>query len=176
MESGSGEGLEIPANAEVEGETAGGADRILGEGGVVVAVGVGGICAEVLQVVFRHGVGVGAERGEWEPGFHGREGEGIDFDGIEDVFAALLAGEIVVEPGDEGIAAEFERVVAGIEAESFGELAAMFASGAREQIGATDAVDDVGDFDQRVGGIGVGLLQVTGELGAEMADEARGEA
>ena len=154
----------------------GDADGVLREGGVVVAVGIGGIGAEVLQIVVRDGVGVGAERGEREPGFHGFEGEGIHFDGIEEIFAALLAGEIIVEPGDEGVAAELEGMAAGIEAESFGKLGAVFARGAGEQVGASDAVDDVGDLDERVVGVGVGLAQVAGELGAEMADETRGEA
>lgn len=48
FESGSGESLEIPTNAEIQGEMAGDADGILGEGRVVVAVGVGGGGAEVL--------------------------------------------------------------------------------------------------------------------------------
>ena len=122
--------MEIPAHAEVDGEMIGGADGVLGEGGVVIAVGIGGICAEALQVVLRDLVGVGAERGERQSGFHGLEGEGIDFDDVEEIFAALLAGKIIIEPGDEGIAAELEGMAAGIEAESFGKLAAMFASGA----------------------------------------------
>ena len=148
----------------------GDADGVLGEGGVVVAVGVGGICAEVLQVVFRHGVGVGAERGEWEPGFHGREGEGIDFDGIEDIFTALLAGEEIVDPGDEEVASELERITTRIEAEGFGKLGAVLASGPGEQVGASYAVDDIGNFDEGVVGVGVGLAEVAGELSAQMAD------
>ena len=36
------EGLEVPANAEVNGEMVGDANRILREGSIVVAVGVGG--------------------------------------------------------------------------------------------------------------------------------------
>ena len=85
--------MEIPANAEVDGKMVGDADRVLGEGSIVVAVGIGRICAEVLQIVVRDFVSVGAERSEWESGLHRFEGEGIDLDGIEQVFAALLAGK-----------------------------------------------------------------------------------
>ncbi len=69
-----------------------------------------------------------------------------------------------------------KRMVTGIEAEGFGKLGAVFASGAGEQVGASDAVDDIGDFDERVVGVGVGLAKIAGELGAQMADESRGEA
>jgi len=157
-------------------EMVGDANGVLGEGGVVVAVGVGGGRAEVLQVIVRDGVGVGAERSERESGFHGFESKGIDLDDIEETFAALLAGEEVVDPGDEGVAAEFEGMAAGVESEGFGKLGAVFASGAGELIGASGAIDDVGNLDGRVVGVGVGLAEITGELGAEMADEARGEA
>ena len=170
MKSGGGEGLEIPANSEVDGEMIGDADGVLGEGGVVVAVGVGAGWAEVLEIVVRDLVGIGAEGSEWESGFLRLEGEGIDLDFVEEIFAALLTGKIVVNPGDEGVAAEFEGVAAGIEAEGFGQLGAVFAGGAGEQIGASDAVDDVGDFDEGVAGVGVGLAKVAGKLGAEMAD------
>jgi len=148
-------------------------DGVLSEGGVVVAVGVGGGGAEVLQIVVRHRVGVGAEWRQRQSGFLRFEGEGVDFDFVEKVFTALLAGEEIVDRSNEGVAAEFEGVVAGIEAEGFGELGAVFAGGARELIGASDAIDDVGNFDEGAVGVGVGLAQVAGELGAKMADEAR---
>src|SRR5208282_3564075 len=152
------------------------ANGVLREGGVVIAVGIGGGWAEALQIVFRDGVSVGAEGSEWESGFHGFEREGIDLDDVEEIFATLLTGIVIVDPGDQGVAAELEGVAAGIEAKGFGELGAVFASGAGELVGAANAVDDVGDFDQGVGGVGVGLAQIAGELGAEMADEARGYA
>ena len=121
----------------------------------------------------RHAVSVGAQRGERQSGFLRFEGEGIDFDDVEKIFAALLAGKEIVDPGEKGVAAELERVAAGIEAEGFGKLGAVLASGAGKKIGASDAVDDVGNFDQRVAGVGVGLAQIARELGAQMADEAR---
>src|SRR5580700_808015 len=154
----------------------GGANRVLREGRVVVAVGIGGGRTETLQIVFRDRVSVSAERRERQTRFHGFEGEGVDLDYVEQIFAALLAGEVIVDPCDERVAAELERMAAGIEAESFGKLAAMFASGTRKLIGTSNAVDDVGNLDQRVGGIGIGLAQVARELGAEMADNPRGQA
>ena len=154
----------------------GDANGVLGEGGVVVGVGMGGGLAEILQIVFRHFVGIGAERGERESAFLGCEGEGIHFDGIEKIFAALLAGEEIVDPGEEGVSAELESVAAGVEAEGLGEVQAMFAGGAGENVGAADGIDDGGNFDEGVGGVGERLLQVAGELGSQVADEARGEA
>src|SRR5271163_2786830 len=108
----------------------GGANGVLREGSVVVAVGIRGRRAETLQIIFRDGVGISAERSKRQPRFHGFECKRIDLDNVEQIFAALLAGEIVIDPRDERVAAELEGVAAGIEAESFGELAAMFARGA----------------------------------------------
>ena len=151
------------------------ANRVLCEGGVVVAVGVGGGWSEILQIISWDCVSVGAERCEGKSGLHGFEGKRIDFDGIENVFAALLAGEEVVDPGKERVASELERMPAGIEAQSFSKLGAMFARGTGKLVGAANAIDDVGDFDQRIGGVGVGLAEITRELGAEVAEEARSE-
>jgi len=91
-----------------------------------------------LQIVMRNGVGVGAEGRERKSGFLGFEGEGIDLDDIENIFAALLAGKKIVDPGDKGIATELEGMAAAIEAEGFGELGAVFASGTGELIGRGD--------------------------------------
>ena len=46
----------------------------------------------------------------------------------------------------------------------------------RKKVGTSDAVEDVGNLNQDVGGIAVRLLQIAGKLAAEMADPARGEA
>jgi hypothetical protein len=75
-QSGGGESLQVPAHAQVEGEMVGDADRVLGEGGVVVAVGMGRGWAEVLQIVFRDGMSVGAQGRERQSGFHGFEVKG----------------------------------------------------------------------------------------------------
>ena len=149
-------------------------DGVLSEGGVVVGVGMGGGLAKTLEIVFGDGVRIGAEGAERKSGFHRFESEGIDFDGIEEVLATLLAGEEVVDPGEKRVAAELEGMAAGIEAESFGKVEAVLASGAGEQVGTADGVHDGGDLDEGVGGVGVGLLQVAGELGTEVADQARG--
>src|SRR5580698_6574762 len=153
-----------------------GANGVLREGSVVVAVGIGRRRTETLQIIFRDGVSISAKRRERQPRFHGFEGERIDLNDVEQIFAALLTGEVVVDPRNQRVTAELERMAAGIEAESLGKLAAVFARGARKLIGASDAVDDVGNLDQGVGGIGEGLAQVARELDAEMADNPRGEA
>ena len=103
---------------------------VLRESSIVVAVGVGSGLAEILQIVVRDGVGISAKRSEWEPGFFRCKGEGVDFDFVEKIFAALLAGEEIVDPGDESVAAKLKGVAAGIETESFGKLGAVFAGGA----------------------------------------------
>ena len=169
------EGLEIPAYAKVESKMVGNTNRILNEGGVVVAVGIGCGWPEVLQVVVRHRMGVGPQRREREPGFLWFEGEGIHLNDIEEIFTTLLAGEKIVDPGDKSVAANLDGVAAGIEAEGFGKLGTVFASGSRELIGAPDAIDDVVNLDERVVGVCVGLAQIAGELGPQMADGTRGE-
>src|ERR1700730_13970434 len=132
------------------------ADGVLREGGIVVAVGIGKSRPEVLQVIVRNRVGVGAEGSERKSGLLRLEGERIHLDDVEKIFAILLAGIVIVNPGDERVAPELEGVAAGIEAESLGKLAAVFARGPGEQVGAPDTVENVGDFDERVAGVGVG--------------------
>ena len=61
----------------------------------------------------------------------------------------------VVDPGEKRVAAEFEGMTAGIEAESLGEMEAVLASGAGKQVRASDSVHDRGDFGESVGGVGV---------------------
>lgn len=154
----------------------GDADGVLCESGIVVAVGVRSGLAEILQIVVRDGVGVGAERREREPGFLRFKGEGIDFNFIEKIFAALLAGKEIIDPRDESVSTKFKGVAAGIKTKSLCKLGAVFAGRTRKQIGTTDTVDDVSHFDERVVGVGIGLAQVAGELGAKMADETWGQA
>jgi hypothetical protein len=109
-------------------------------------------------------VGISAQRRERQPGFLRLKGEGIYFEDVEDIFAALLAGKIIVDPGQEGVASEFERVAAAIKAEGLGQLGAVFAGSAGQKVGASDAIDNVGDFNQGVIRVGVGLAQVAREL------------
>src|SRR5258708_39159098 len=88
----------------------GDANGVLGEGGVVVGIRMRCGTAKILQIVMRDFVGVGAKRAERKSGFHWSESEGIDIDGIKEIFAALLAGKEVVDPGEKRVAAEFEGV------------------------------------------------------------------
>ena len=170
-ESGAGKGLEIPAEAETETKVVGDADGVLRESGVLISVGMRSGAAEVLQIVVRDFVGVRAQGAQRESGFHGLEGEGIDLDGIEKIFAALLAGEKIVDPSEEAVAAELPCIAAAFVADRFGEVQAMLAGLAGKKVGASYAVEDVKNFNQHVVSV-VGLLKVAGELGAEMADPA----
>ena len=61
-ESCSSEGLQVPADAEIQRQVVGDADGVLCEGGVFVGVGMRGGAAEVLQIVMRDFMGVGAQR------------------------------------------------------------------------------------------------------------------
>src|SRR5258708_31079574 len=76
--------------------------------------------AEILQVVVRHLMGVGAQRGELKSSLHGLKSEGIHFDWIEEIFAVLLAGEKIVDPSNESIAAELPGVAVAFDAHRFG--------------------------------------------------------
>src|SRR5580698_9412715 len=120
----------------------GNANGVLRECGVVVAIGIGGRWSEVLQIIVGYAVSVSAQRHQRQPAFLRCKREGIHLDGVEDVFAVLLAGEIIVNPGNEGIASKFQGVAAAVEAECFGKLGAVFAGGARKQIGTSNAVED----------------------------------
>ncbi len=107
----------------------GDAERVLGEGGVVVAVGVGRCRSKVLQIVLGDGVSISPQGRERKPSFLGLEGKWIYLDDVEKIFTALLAGEKVVDPGEQCVAAELEGVAAGIEADRFCELGAMLPCG-----------------------------------------------
>lgn len=135
--------MHIPANAQVNRKMIGHPDGVLRESSIVVAVGVRERGPETLQIVFRDRVRISTEWRERQSTFHRFEGKRIDLDNVEEILAALLTGKVIVDPCDERIAAELERVPAGIEAESFGKLAAALARGARKLIGASNAVDDV---------------------------------
>src|SRR5579863_2603430 len=152
------------------------ADGVLSEGGIVVGIGMGRGLAKILEIVMRDGVSVGTKGAEWKSGLLRFEGEGVHFNRIEKIFATLLAGEKVINPGEKRVAAKFQGMVAGIETEGLGEVETMLAGSAGEDVGTTNSVHDGWDFDESGGGVGVGLLQVTGELSAKMADETRGKA
>src|SRR5579863_8181989 len=98
---------------------------------------------------------IGTERSQRKTRFLWFEAERIHFNNIEKIFAALLAGEKVVDPCDESVAAELEGMPASVEAESLGQLGAMFTRGAGKLIGATDAIDDISHFNECAVGVGV---------------------
>jgi len=78
---------------------------------------------EVLQIGSGgNRVGVGAEWRSAAVRLPAVEVKGLTLISSKKVFTALLAGEEIVDRSNEGVAAEFEGVVAGIEAEGFGEL------------------------------------------------------
>jgi len=122
-------------------------DRILQECGIVVAVGMRNCIAKILNVIMRNLMRVGAQRRELKPSLHRLERKGIDFDGIKKIFPALLRREKIVSPGAKRISAEFPGVAAAVETDGFCEMQAMLSRGPRQQVGPSDAVDDVRDLD-----------------------------
>jgi hypothetical protein len=58
----------------------------------------------------------------------------------------LLAGKEIVDPSKEAVAAEFPRITAAIVTYGFGQVEAMFAVLTRQEVGASDAVEDFGDL------------------------------
>src|SRR5437763_2964891 len=116
------------------------------------------VTSEILNVVTRGAMGIGAERSGFHAAEHGLEGEGIHLDVVEDVLSAGERGEVVLDPGEQGIAAEFPGVTPALQADGFGEVEAMFASLARQEGGAAKAVDDAGDASQGQIRIAGGLL------------------
>ena len=76
--------------------------------------------AKILDVILGDVVGIGAKRGQQQSGFLRLEGEWIHFDEVEDVLSAGLGGEIVVDPGEQGVAAELPGIAATFEADGVG--------------------------------------------------------
>src|SRR6202142_3048111 len=120
-------------------------------------------------------MGVGAEGSQRQAADEGLKGEGINVDGIENILAAEGGREEVVDLGDEGVAAEFERVALAVAADGFGEVLAVLIGFARQDGGAAESVEHAGDFRQGLIGITLGPLIVARNLGAEMAYEFRGD-
>jgi hypothetical protein len=71
-------------------------------------------------------VGIGAQRGEFQSAFLGDEGEGVDFDLVEDVFAAGERWKEIVDLGEERVAAEFPRIPASLEIQRLRQVKAAF--------------------------------------------------
>src|SRR5579862_1730700 len=55
-------------------------------------------------------------------------------------------------------------------------MQAVFAGLARQHVGAAQAIEDIGNFDQHIAGVARGLLLIARELDSKMADPSRGQA
>ena len=91
------ERLQIPAYAEVQSEPVRHANGVLRKGGVLIGVRMRGGAAEILEIVVRDLMRVGAKGAKLQSALPGFECERVDLDGIEKVFTTLLAGEEVID-------------------------------------------------------------------------------
>src|SRR6516162_8701177 len=96
----------------------------------------------------RNFVGVGAERRELHSSFDGLERVRIDFDWIEEILTALLAGEEVEDGGEEAVTADLPGIAAALDVECFGNVQTVFACLAGEHIRSSRAVENRGDLYQ----------------------------
>src|SRR5205814_1530559 len=170
-----GEGLKIPTNSQIHREMIGQAHRVLREGGIFIGIRMRYGAAKIVQVVMRHLVRVGPQRGELKRSHLRFEGERIDLDGIEEIFAALLAREEIKNLGDERIAAELQRVAGAFYADRVREMHAVLAGFAWQHAGPADGVENGRNLDQDVAAVGIRLLAVARELRSKMAEPAHAE-
>src|SRR5580700_3848475 len=134
-----------------------------------------GLGPELLNVVFRDIVRVSPQRCKEQARLLRYEGEGINLDEIEDVLSAGLRGEIVIDPGEQGVATKLPGVPLAFEADGLGQVQAMLASLAGQDVGTSEAVDGAANHSERIGGVAEGLLQIARELGAQVADQPPGK-
>src|SRR5215471_13132425 len=104
-----GECLQVPANTEAKREPIGHTYRVLRKRGVFVRVRMGSGAAEILHIIVRHLMSVGAKWRKAHAGFHGLERVGIDLDRIKKIFAALLVRKEVEDLGEQRIPSNFQR-------------------------------------------------------------------
>jgi len=69
----------------------------LRKGGVFIGVRVRCGAAEILEIVVRDLMRIGAKGGKLQSALPGFECERVDLEGIEKVFATLLVGEEVID-------------------------------------------------------------------------------
>src|SRR5881409_3199845 len=117
-----------------------------------------------------HLVRVGAQRRELESRQLWFEGKRIDFDGIENVLTSEQRWEIVVNPGEQSIAAEFQGVALALKTESLGQMQAVLASPPRQDRRTAKTISYAVDFRERVIRIAGGTLQIVGELRTKVAE------
>ncbi len=84
--------------------------------------------AEVLDVIAWHLVRVGAQRGQLKACDHGIEGKRVYLDVVIDIFPTEQRWEIVVGPGQHGVAAKFPGVASALQTESFGQMQSVLGS------------------------------------------------
>src|SRR5579863_3088019 len=130
-----GKGLQVPAHAEIDGQTVGHADRILGKGGILVRIGARSGAAEVLQIIMRYLMGKRPQRRQRQTLLLGHITVRIYFQQIEKKFTALLAGKEIVDPGEQGVAAKLPGISFRVEAQGFSKVQLMFAGLPRQQVG-----------------------------------------
>src|SRR5579872_2027788 len=112
----------------------GGADRILQKSGILVGVGMARLRTEILNVIFWNVVGIRTQWRQQQPPLLWFESEGVHFNGIENVFSARLRREIVIDPGEQGVAAKFPGVALAFQADGVGNMQTMLACLTRQDI------------------------------------------
>src|SRR5579863_8937940 len=115
---------------------------------------------------------ISAQRRQLQSRLHRLECKRVDLDRIEEIFAALLAREEVVDPGKKRVSAEFQVIASAIDADAFSQVSPMLARLARKQVRPPYAIEDVGNFDQHIAGVAVRLLLIARELCPQVADHS----
>ena len=83
-------------------------NRILRKSRVIVAVRVRRRRPEILQIVMRDRVRISPQRRQRKSGLLRFKGKRIDFNNVKNIFAALLAGEKIIDPCDQRVAPKLE--------------------------------------------------------------------
>src|SRR5262249_44737988 len=148
---------------------------VLRKRGVFIRIWMRSRAAEVLQIIMRDLVRVGAKRRKLKPRFLWLKRERIHLDRVKEILPALLAGEEVIDPGQQRVAAEFPGIAAPFKAERFRRMHAMLARLAGKNVRATHSIENAGDFGQHVAGVAVRLLNIPRKLRAHVIDQAGSE-
>ena len=111
--------LQIVADADVQCEVVGHADRVLDESRILARIRMRYCTAKILLVDARHFVRVGAQRCQRQPADLRLKGQRIDLDGLEEVFTAEQAREKIARPHPIYVPAKFPRMTPVREAQSF---------------------------------------------------------
>src|SRR5678809_790815 len=101
-------------------------------------------------------VGIGAQRRELQSGLSWLECEWVNLDRIEEVFAALLAGEEVINPGEKPVSTKLPGVTRSLHAESLCQVQPVLAGLAWKDVRAADPVEYGRDLYQHVAAVALG--------------------